>query len=473
MATILAVDDDPSALESFRMIFKGAHRILTATGAEEAMRLMQENRVNLVLLDLRMPGMNGLELLEHWRRNGNTASVVVVTAIRELDTVRKAMQLGACDYLTKPFDVEEIRIVVEKSLQTNRLTAEVRLLRKQVNTVKEVWDLVGSSEVMKATLSEIARVAETSTTVLIAGESGTGKELAARAIHKRSPRAEMPFVPVHCPSIPENLLESELFGFEKGAFTGADKRRTGCFEFADGGTVFLDEIGDMSLAMQTKLLRVIEEREVTRIGANRPTRIDVRIVTATNRDLRRAVEQNTFREDLFFRLNVVPITMPPLRERTGDVPLLASHFLRLLAKELHARAKSISTDAMIILESHSWPGNVRELRNVIERAVTLYRDKEALLPSHLPIELRNDRVIGNPGESLLCRGVSLKSAVQDLEREMILAALKRANGIHTKAARLLGVTRRVLEYKLERWSIDRTWSGKELSTREEDLTRNR
>lgn len=456
MKTILVVDDELSILESFRMILKDNYRVITINNGLKALEIIRNENIDLVILDIIMPGMTGIDILKEMDKSYPDIDVIVVTAVKAINTAIEAMKLGASDYIIKPFNVEEIKLLVDKTLQTRDLSQEVAYLRSEINKDFEFNNIIGQSQAMKQIFNTIIRVGKGNAPVLIRGESGTGKELIARAIHIQSPRNTRPFIAVSCPNLHDNLLESELFGHEKGAFTNATDKKTGRFELANGGTIFLDEISEMSLSNQAKLLRVLQEYEFVRVGGTKTISIDVRLIAATNVDLKSAIAKGTFREDLFYRINVVPIELPPLRRRKDDIPLLVDHYFKKYKNEFHSRAKRIHPSAMRLLEEYCWPGNIRELKNVLERVFTLYGDCDSILSEHLPPEItRNDYHIQpdliNPSELL---GIeSLDEIVARIEKELIEKALIKANGKQNKAAQFLKTTRRILRYKMSKLGI--------------------
>ena len=448
---ILIVEDEEKVRRVLSLHLESlGHEVASTASAEEALRLAPQ--FQLVLTDLRLPGMDGLELLEAIQRQNARLPVIVMTAYSSVETAVEAMKKGAADFLPKPFSLDHLATVVRKALEVQRLREENARLREELGQRYRIENIIGTGPKMQEILAAVMRVAPTRTTVLLCGESGVGKDLIARAIHYHSPRAAQPFVKINCTTIPENLMESELFGYEKGAFTGAVTSRPGKFEQADKGTVFLDEIGDVPPAVQVKLLRVLQDREFERLGSNRTRQIDVRVIAATNADLRRALEEGNFREDLYYRLNVFPITIPPLRERREDIPLLAERFLRKFAAETGSRVEEISPEAMQKLVEYHWPGNVRELENVIERSL-LYADGKVLLPEHIRLDYAPRRL--NNGQApaadgFLPEGMTLEQYEQHLIRE----ALRRAGGNKSQAARLLGLTRNALRYRLSQMGLE-------------------
>ncbi len=420
---------------------------LSAEDAEAGLKLLRENPVDLVVTDLKLPGMNGLEFLQAIKRQNAALPVVVMTAFGTVETAVEAMKAGASDYVLKPFSLSEMRMVIRKELDVRNLREENRSLREALGKRYVHPNVVARSVKMQEVLATVDRVAPTNSTVLLGGESGVGKDLIARAIHEKSRRASGPFIKINSTAIPENLLESELFGYEKGAFTGANASKPGKFELADKGTLFLDEIGDVPPAIQVKLLRVLQEREFERLGGTRTVKVDVRLIAATNRDLREALEQGTFREDLYYRLNVVPIDIAPLRQRKEDIPDLVNLFISRFAGDSGKPVKSISPEAMKILVSYHWPGNVRELQNIIERACALAKGT-VLEAGDIHLDLRPAKVANGAG-GFLPEGMTL----EHWEDEMIQEALRRANGNKSQAARLLGLSRNALRYRLSKIGI--------------------
>jgi len=444
---ILIVEDEDKLrrILELQLIDSGFDAVKAAT-AEEALPLI--DRADLILTDFKLPGMSGLEMLQLVRRQNTQIPVIVMTAFGTIENAVEAMKAGASDFLLKPFDLEHLTAVVNKALEIRSLREENRALKEELGR-KYQWDnIVGRSPAMQQIFATIMRVAPTRATVLLAGESGVGKDLIARAIHFHSPRKDRPFVKINCTALPENLMESELFGYEKGAFTGATTSKPGKFEQADSGTVMLDEIGDVPANIQVKLLRVLQEREFERLGSNKTLHIDVRVIAATNRDLRAALEEGTFREDLYYRLNVVPLEIPPLRERKEDIPYLAGHFVEKLAPEMGDQITGITNAAIDKLMQYSWPGNVRELENVIERSMVMATgDKLDANDIRLDMNLRPRH---SNGDLTLPEGMSLDA----YEQELIRDALKRANGNKSQAARLLGLTRNALRYRLTQMGIE-------------------
>ena len=446
-ATVLVVEDEEKLRRVIELQLKTAgYEVEQAGTAEAAVKLA--DHADLILTDLRLPGQSGLELLSNLRRQDSHTPVIVMTAFGSIETAVEAMKAGAVDFLLKPFSLDHLMTVVEKALEVRTLRAENRELRAELSQRYEFDNIIGHSNAMREIFATVERVAPTRATVLLCGESGVGKDMIARAIHHHSPRADRPFVKINCAALPENLMESELFGYEKGAFTGANMTKPGKFEQADTGTVFLDEIGEVPAAIQVKLLRILQEREFERLGSNKTRHIDVRVLAATNADLRAALEQGTFREDLYYRLNVLPIDIPSLRERKQDIPFLVEHFVKKLRKDLGSPVESVSEAAMDRLMSYHWPGNVRELENVIERRM--------VLASGPVLEASDIRLDTAPKartatvDNFLPEGMTLDEFEQSLIRE----ALHRSNGNKSQAARLLGLTRNALRYRLTQMGIE-------------------
>ena len=448
---ILIVDDEKVQLEILEgFLMKQGYEATAAEDGQKALEKFKNGSFDLVLTDYRMPGMDGIQLLREVRRLQPEAVVVIMTAYGTVGTAVAAMKEGAYDYLTKPIDLDELLLLIQRVEREVGLDQENRELKEQLREKFKVDFIVSASRQMEEALNLVGRVSRSSATILILGESGTGKELIARAIHYSSPRADKPLVKVNCAALPENLLESELFGHEKGAFTGAVARRIGRFELADQGSIFLDEIGDLSPSLQMKLLRVLQEKEFERVGSNQTIRSDVRVIAATNRNLEGAIQKGTFREDLYYRLNVVTLSLPPLRERKEDIPLLVEHFLKKYNRENKKNVASLSKEARDLLMRYDYPGNVRELENIVERAVVLCRG-DTLTTQDLPLNLREGQA-----ESALERGggtQSLPDTLEEIERQLIVKALERSGGVQTKAAEELGISERVLRYKMKKYSL--------------------
>lgn len=451
---VLLVDDEPRVRTSLKMVLEPSFDVLCAQDAHEGLDIFRREAPHLVLLDVVLPGIDGLSLLQTLRAEERSIPVIMLTGTKTVKTAVDAMKFGAADYLTKPFDVEELRLIVAKTLDTHELEREVRNLRAQVSNRYAFHNLVGKSPAMQDVYSKIEQVANSRTTVLITGESGTGKELVARALHFNSSRRDRPFIALNCAALPETLIESELFGHERGAFTDATARRIGQFELAHSGTLFLDEIGDLTPNTQAKLLRVLQEREFSRIGGVQPIKVDVRFIAATNRTLEELVRDKLFREDLYYRINVLSINLPALRDRGEDVHLLAKHILTKRAEEEKKAPQEISKDAMELLTKHAWPGNVRELENILEQAM-VWSQGDIIQPVHLPNFLRNDTRTFSLREDTLAGRLSLEKAVMEFEKEIILDALKGTNYVQTHAANLLGISRRMLKYRMDSLGINR------------------
>jgi two-component system NtrC family response regulator len=447
---ILVIDDD----ESLRRVLEynlaqEGYAVLAAGTGEQGLDLLRKEGADLVVTDVRMPGMDGLQVLEGVRKVDPNIQVIILTAFGTIEMAVEAMRAGAFHYISKPFNRDELKLTIRKALQLKALERENVALRQELKERTGLDAIIADSPPMRAILEMVQRVAPTETTVLILGESGTGKELIARAIHASSPRAEGPFVPVNCAAIPENLLESELFGHVKGAFTGAIRDRVGKFEAAEGGTIFLDEIGEMRPELQVKILRCLEERVVERVGDNRPIRVDVRVLAATNKDLSKALQTGQFREDLYYRLNVVPLAIPPLRERREDIRPLAQHFLKRLGAPPRL---TITPEAFRALENYDWPGNVRELENALERAMIFHRG-DVITLADLPETIRAPRA-----KEAAALPVSLPEAglsLEEVEKELILRALQKHDWNQSRAARYLGITRHTLLYRMEKHNIAR------------------
>jgi DNA-binding NtrC family response regulator len=435
------------------MVLKGQYEVNCVASGKEALELIDRQPIDVVLLDILMPGMDGLEVLEHIRQRPLTLPVIMLTATKTVKTAVTAMKLGAADYVTKPFDVDELQLIVERAVQSAMLVREVEALRSEVGVRYGFDNIISGSSKMQDVLRTVTMVSPLKTTVLITGESGTGKELIAKAIHYHSPRAAKPMVTINCAAIPDNLLESELFGHERGAFTDAYSKKLGQFELADQSTLFLDEIGEMNPSTQAKILRVIEQSEFTRIGGAQPVKVDVRLIAATNRDLHQGMRDGTFRSDLYYRLNVVSVHLPPLRDRRDDIALLIRHFLTAKANELGIPEKSFTNDALDLLMRYAWPGNVRELENVVERTMVLSSGK-VMGPQDLPSYLATSNGHSHPAQQSVLRGETrLTEAVDQFEQELIRTALAQAQNNQTRAAELLGTTRRILKYKMDKLGI--------------------
>jgi DNA-binding NtrC family response regulator len=454
-SSLLVVDDEIGVRESIRLIFGKDFRVHEARSSEEAVRKAKEEAPEVILLDILMPGADGLETLKQIKRVHPDGQVIMLTALNTARTAFTAKETGAFDYVTKPFDVDELRLRVARALEKHQLSRELERLHEEVGRKYGIENIVGNSRPMMDIFKTVSLVAKRKSTVLITGESGTGKELIARAIHYNSDRSSKPFVVVSCAALPESLIESELFGYEKGAFTNAYQRKIGHFETAHGGTLFLDEIGELNLGTQAKLLRAIENETFTRLGATDESKVDVRIIAASNRELEKLAKGGGFRADLFYRLNVVSIHLPPLRERRDDIAVLLDHFIRLKARENSIAPKKLAAAVVDCMVSYSWPGNVRELENLIER-LTILTPHETITLEDLPVEMRSNEPTGSLKDAVLEGSRPLGEAVDEFEKAIILKALKKTGFNQTKAASLLGTSRRVLRYRMEKLQISDT-----------------
>jgi len=444
-SSILIVDDEKNMRFVIgRALSSAGHDVREAASGEDVLKAFEEAIPDLIILDQRMPGMGGLATLTEIKKEHPDLPVIMLTAHGNVESAVQAMKAGATEYLTKPFDVAELKLTVARALKVGNLVRQVDYLRGELERDYDTSGIVGESQLMKDVLETVSRVAASDANVMVYGESGTGKELIARALHEQSNRSRNPFIQLSCAALPETLLESELFGYEKGAFTGAADSKPGRFELADSGTLFLDEIGDISLTVQVKLLRVLEQMSFERLGGSKTLSVDIRLIGATNRDLPSMVKEGEFREDLFYRLNVIPITLPPLRERRGDIKLLAQHFLSRFSTD-----KELSAESQKLLDDYHWPGNVRELQNTIERATILSRGK-IIGPDDLPAEIRQGVSLSSDAIRLPAEGVALEK----VERELITQALERTGGNRTKAAELLGISRHTLLYRIEKYGLD-------------------
>jgi len=456
-ARVLVVDDERSMRELLSIVLRrDGYDVLIAEDGASGLELLKRERVDILITDIRMPQMNGVDLLREAKRIAPDIVSIVMTAFATTETAVEALRLGATDYVTKSKDTAaELRVRVGRELERRRLQQENVLLKRALRTQHQFSNIIGTSSPMLAVFQLIETIASTGSTVLITGESGTGKELIARAIHVNSPRRERPFVAVNCGALSETLLDSELFGHMRGAFTGADSNKKGLLEVAEKGTIFLDEIGEMSPVVQVKLLRVLQERKFRRLGGTEEIDADIRILAATNRDLTRMVAEGTFREDLFYRINVIPLRVPPLRERQEDVPLLAEHFVARFAEQMGKPVTGISGGALTLLKQYGWPGNIRELENAMERAVALERTP-MILPDSLPEQLNRtptDAPPPSPADAFPDAGFDLERHVQDIEREYIAEALRRAGGVKVKAAELLGMSFRSFRYYTKKYNL--------------------
>ena len=445
--SLLAVDDEADLLETYRSILQKKYNIITASSGEKALKIIKDSPLFLVLLDIRMPKMDGIQVLKKIKELDPNLEVIMVSASKDIASAVFAMKLGAFDYVSKPFEVKELEALIEKALEKRALVRENLYLRESLKEITSYFDLIGKTPQMKKLYQIIDRVAPADSTILITGESGTGKELVARAIHKKSKRASQPFITVNCAAIPDNLLESELFGHEKGSFTGAQERKLGKFELADSGTLFLDEIGCMPPAMQAKLLRVIEDRVIERIGSEKGIPVNVRIISATNIDFQKHIEEKKFRADLYYRLNVIPVALTPLRERKTDIPLFIDYFLKKFNKTLNKKVKGFSKDALASLMNYNWPGNIRELQNLIERVVVLAQ-AETIDHEELPFQSPSAPAAeATPG--------SLKETVDNFEKEKIQKSLSENEGNVAQTAKALKIARTSLVTRMNSLGITR------------------
>lgn len=451
MSKVLVVDDEESVRQMLKDVLEDdGHQVMLAENGREALEKITVRHPDAVLLDIRMPEIDGLAVLDIVRREGSTVPIILMTAFGITDMAIQAIQTGAYDYIIKPFNIDELLLTVKKAVNMQDLVTEVAALRDELAQNQGDSLLIGTSPRMQALYKDIGRVADRNVTVLILGESGTGKELVSWAIHRNSSRRDRPFIKINCATIPENLLESELFGHEKGAFTGADRRKPGKFELANRGTILLDEIGEISLSTQAKLLRVLQEKEFERVGGTETIKVDVRILAATNKDLARLAREGGFREDLYFRLNVVTMTVPPLRERREDIPLLANHFVQKFSGEFNKQITGFSQEAMDLLCSYEWPGNVRELKNACQRAVVM-ATAQVILPDDIPFSVQ----AGTHGVEtpVYTPGMTLKEIVADVERQVILKVLRENNWNRSATAEALGINRRSLYAKMKEYGL--------------------
>ena len=453
--TILVADDDASIRSLLKQLLSDeGYSVVEATTGNEVVEKVKDTNPDLVIMDVRMPELDGIEALSKLKVSSPKTSVLIMTAFGSSNNAIRAMELGAFDYITKPFELDKISHTVKRVIEYRDLTSEVQVLRDEISSLVQTERIVGNSPAMQEVYKTVGKVAKADATVLITGESGTGKELVAEALHYNSNRRSGPIVKVSCAALPETLLEAELFGHEKGSFTGAMTQRRGRFEMADKGTIFLDEIGEMSLPMQTKLLRVLQERKIERVGSSLPIKVDIRIICATNKDLQRQVEQQRFRDDLFYRLNVINIHMPPLRDRKEDIPALVEHFLAKHRYSATAQPAAISEEALKRLMEYDWPGNVRELENVVERAVVLSRG-QIITSRELPF---GDHETGDHeedgGDEVSVEKSFFKKSVAQFEKDLIMKALRDATGNRSKAAEMLGIYRRLLYAKIKEYGLE-------------------
>jgi DNA-binding NtrC family response regulator len=456
--SLLIVDDEAGVRQSLQMVFNKSLRVLEATSADEAVQKVSEEKPDLVLLDIVMPGADGLAVLKQMKSIHPECQVIMLTALNTARTAFAARGTGAFDYVTKPFDVEELRMRVEHALEKVQLSRELERLKEEVGRKYGIDHIIGRSKQIIDVFKAVSMVAAKKSTVLITGESGTGKELIARAIHYNSDRRSKPFVVVNCAALPDTLIESELFGYEKGAFTNASQKKVGRFELGHGGTLLLDEIGELNLGTQSKFLRAIEQETFTRLGGTDEIKVDVRVIAASNRDLEQLTKVGEFRADLFYRLNVVSLLLPPLRERREDIALLLDHFLRLKAQEHSIAPKGLSPEVVDFFTSYYWPGNIRELENLIER-LTILTPQETVMLRDLPLSMRSTDQTATLKEDVLSGSRPLNEVVDEFERELIVKALQRTGFNQTKAASLLGTSRRILKYRIEKLKINEPDDG--------------
>jgi two-component system, NtrC family, response regulator PilR len=453
---ILVVDDERSMRELLAIVLRReGYEVLLAENGRSAIALLEREPVDLLISDIKMPDLSGVDVLRAAKKIDRDILGIMITAFASTDTAVEAMRLGACDYLSKPFDVDLLKMKVREKIENRQLKQENLLLKRTLGLSHQFANIIGRSEGMLAVFKMIETVARTNSTILLTGESGTGKGLVAQAVHFNSLRRDKPMVALNCGAMPEALLESELFGHMRGAYTSADTNKKGLLEVAERGTIFLDEIGEMSAVMQVKLLRVLQERKFRRVGGLEELTADIRVIAATNQDLTRLISEGRFREDLFYRINVIPISMPPLRERREDIPLLADHFLAKYTEQMDKTINGISHDALELLVQHDWPGNIRELENVLERAVAL-EATPTILADSLPGSIRGERPRGaaqTPADGLPDAGFDLEAHVKEIERGYIAEALKRAGGVQVKAAELLGMSFRSFRYYVKKYNL--------------------
>jgi two-component system response regulator PilR (NtrC family) len=452
---ILVVDDERSMREMLQIVLRReGYEVLLAENGRAAIDLLEREPVDILISDIKMPDLSGVDVLRAAKKIDQDILGIMITAFASTETAVEAMRLGACDYLSKPFDIDLLKMKVREKIENRQLRQENLILKRTLGLAHQFSNIIGRSEAMLAVFKMIETVARTNSTILLTGESGTGKGLVAQAVHFNSLRRDKPMVSLNCGAMPENLLESELFGHMRGAFTGADSNKKGLLEVAERGSVFLDEIGEMSAVMQVKLLRVLQERRFRRVGGLEEMQADIRIIAATNQDLTRLISEGRFREDLFYRINVIPISLPALRERREDIPLLAEHFLAKYNEQMGKEIAGISHQAMGLLQQHEWPGNIRELENVMERAVAL-EPTPSILPDSLPAGIRGDvpRVPTASAEGLPESGFDLEAHVKDIERGYLAEALKKAGGVQVKAAELLGMSFRSFRYYVKKYNL--------------------
>jgi len=452
---ILVVDDERSMRELLAIVLKReGYEVMLAENGRGAIEILEREAVDILISDIKMPDLSGVDVLRAAKKIDQDILGIMITAFASTETAVEAMRLGACDYLSKPFDIDLLKMKVREKIENRQLRQENLALKRTLGLTHQFSNIIGRSEAMLAVFKMIETVARTNSTILLTGESGTGKGLVAQAVHFHSLRRDKPMVSLNCGAMPENLLESELFGHMKGAFTGADTNKKGLLEVAERGSIFLDEIGEMSAVMQVKLLRVLQERRFRRVGGLEEMQADIRVIAATNQDLARLITEGRFREDLFYRINVIPISLPPLRERREDISLIAEHFLQKYNDQMGKEIVGISHQAMELLHYHDWPGNIRELENVMERAVAL-EPTPSILPDSLPPNIRGEaaRVPVSNAEGLPESGFDLEAHVKEIERGYIAEALKKANGVQVKAAELLGMSFRSFRYYVKKYNL--------------------
>lgn len=445
---ILIVEDEKSMREVLKMLLEEDYDVVTASDGLDGREYIERDIFDLVISDIKMPGLDGFGLLKIIKEISPDTLVIMVTAFGTNESAIEAMKLGAYDYINKPFNIDEIRLIVNKAIEKKRLSEQLKVLREKVEVDYALENIIGQSPGMQELFKLLPKIAQSNSNVLILGESGSGKELVANAVHNLSPRKGKNFVAINCAAFPEGLLESEIFGYVKGAFTGAMHNKQGLFELADNGSIFLDEIGEMPLNLQVKLLRVLENGTFRRLGGTTDIKVDVRIISATNKDLKEEVKAGKFREDLYYRINVFPIKIPPLRERKEDIPLLIEHFL----KKLSSTKKTITSDAMKLLMDYEWKGNVRELENIVER-ISLLTEKNEITVKDLPAEITGYKTTIEGIPVFTDEGVKLDSIIEDIEKKYILQALEKANGVKTEAAKLLNLTFRSFRHRLKKYGI--------------------
>ena len=454
-ARVLVVDDEKSMRDLLAITLeREGYEVTVADGGEAAVEAIRRDTFDAIITDLRMARVDGLQVLRSARASSPETPVIIVTAVGSTETAIEAVKLNAYDYISKPFKLDEITLIVRRAVERKRLLDEIRRLHQELESQHSFANIIGKSAAMTAVFDTIRKVADSPSTVMITGESGTGKELVARAIHFNGQRRRKPFVSLNCGAIPEALIESELFGHVRGAFTGAVANKVGLFSAADGGTLFLDEVTEIPHALQVKLLRAIQEREIRRVGETREIKVDVRLIAASNRDLERAVRDGALREDLFYRLNVIPIYLSPLRERREDIPLLVDHFRQKFSEQLGNEVRRIAPEALAALERYDWPGNIRELENAIERAIVLGTG-DTLGVEALPESIRRERPPRSLEVDIPEEGLNLEGLLDDIERRYLQRAMERTNGVQTKAADLLGMTFRQFRYKLQKHNMAR------------------